>query len=363
MGRSPRVKGIHRVRTTLAGGREVRYHYAWRGGPRFWSSDDGVTENGPDYWAAYNEALKERRPDTGRFRQVINAFLASREFSALRPRTQKDYRVSIFHAQGIDAKFGDAPLGAFDHPKIRSIVYRWRDGFASPRVADHRQTHLVKIVNWAVDRGYLTQNHLRGMTKLYSVDRSDIIWTDEEIEAFVSTAPRWLGRILIAATETGLRPDDLRRLSRSHVKETEAGARIYMRTGKRQRIVSLPVTPAMARVIEETPRDRLVILAGAKGRPYASATSLGQAVHRHRDELARAAEARGEEAPVRKFLRLYDARGTAATRLFQADASLREIATAMGWSVSYAARMIEVYCASNPDATDRLLVKLAGQKH
>ena len=28
------LKGIHAVRKKLAGGREVIYHYAWRGGPR-----------------------------------------------------------------------------------------------------------------------------------------------------------------------------------------------------------------------------------------------------------------------------------------------------------------------------------------
>jgi hypothetical protein len=91
----------------------------------------------------------------------------------------------------------------------------------------------------------------------------------------------------------------------------------------------------------------MMIIVGGSGRPFTASASLGQAVGRRRDE-----------AGVRSELRLYDARGTAVTRLFEADASLREIAIHMGWSVEYASRMIGVYAAMNPDTSDGILVKL-----
>lgn len=46
------------------------------------------------------------------------------------------------------------------------------------------------------------------------------------------------------------------------------------------------------------------------------------------------------------------ARGTAATRLFKADAELREIAILMGCSIKHAAEVIECYIALSLQMTD-----------
>lgn len=78
---------------------------------------------------------------------------------------------------------------------------------------------------------------------------------------------------------------------------------------------------------------------------------LGDAVSTWRDKLK-----------IRKDLRLYDARGTAATRLLMADATLKEIATAMGWSIKHAAQVIERYAALSPEMSDGVADKLARGK-
>lgn len=364
------VKGIHRVTKTLAGGRTVEYHYAWRGGPRFWSSCDGHGAGGPDYWKAYRDAIEDRNPSKGLFRgEVILPFLASRDFQNLAERTRKDYRRSLYMKGGIDVKFGDAPAAVFKRPEVRRIVYDWRDSFASPRVADHAKTHLVTMVNWAVERGILPTNHIAGMKNIYKVDRSELFWTDAEIEAFcagipghVDPAPAYLQRILITATETGLRPQDQCVLARSHIKTTPQGRRIQIRTQKRRRVASIPVTPRMAEIIDATPRDRLIILVGERGRPYSKSAYMGRQVARRMDEIAEGAKAAGIPSPIRAELHFYDCRGTAATRLFEADATVREIALHMGWSVETAARMIQKYAAMNPETADSVLVKLQALK-
>lgn len=344
-----RVKGIHRVKKRLSGGIEIRYHYAWRGGPRFWSSDSGVPENGPDYWAAYRDACAEMRPSRGLFREVLGAYLESNKFQKLAPRTQADKRVSIFHGQnGIDAKFGDAPISVFSRPEIRRIAYEWQEGIASDRVADTRLSDLVAIVSWAIDRRYITQHHLLRMEPRYTVDRSEIIWLDDEIEAFLRVAPDWIGRVLIGATETGLRPSDLLSLSRAHVQVLPSGLRrIFMRTAKRGKVVSIPVTKRMSEIIDATPRDRLHIFANSTGGRFNGTNYAMSQIRKWR-----------RKAELREELHLHDARGTAATRLFEADASLREISTHMGWSVQHTARMIEIYVARNPTHSDELLLKL-----
>lgn len=58
------------------------------------------------------------------------------------------------------------------------------------------------------------------------------------------------------------------------------------------------------------------VLSGGTCLPQVTISKLGDAVSTWRDKLG-----------LRSELRLYDARGTAATRLFQAGAELREIAT------------------------------------
>lgn len=140
--RRPRVKGIHRVSRERASGEIVRHHYAWRGGPKFWTSEDGPSEGSPEYWALYDRAVARLDYSRGKFRELLRAFLGSREFEQLKPRTQKDYQRLIFglpDGQSIDDEFGDAPLQASNDPRIQRAAYEWRDRFSSPRVADPTQ--------------------------------------------------------------------------------------------------------------------------------------------------------------------------------------------------------------------------------
>lgn len=343
------IKGIHRVKKTLTCGKIAEYHYIERGGPRFWASTDLVEKNGPAYFALYQEAIKETTPCKNLFREVIKGYLNSPEFNKLAKRTKKDIRTSIHHNEGIDSKFGDAPLKAFNDYRIRKAVYDWRDFLAqkSERTADARVNHLSAMVTWALDRGYLIQHHLQRIKNLYTVDRSEIIWTQAEIDEFCAIAPQWVSNILIVATETGLRPADLAKLNRGHIKNATTGPRIVLRTGKRNKVVSIPLTKKLSTLISTLPKNQFQILVGAKGGSIKNSDILGQTVGKWKKKTS-----------IKEDLRLYDARGTAATRLFQANATLKEIALVMGWSVQHAAKMIEIYCSIHPENNDDVLVKL-----
>lgn len=344
------LKGIHRVRMKLRDGSMAEYHYAWRGkgAPCFWKSGSGVALGS----AAYIEALAAATPSAsaarGLFREIILHFLGSAEFKRLAERTQSDMTKSIRHTTtGIDAKFGSAPAAAFNDPRIRRQALAWRDKIGG-KVGDDRIRHLQRIVGWALDRGYLLQNHLTGIASVYQSNRADIVWAQEEIDAFVAGAPAHIGRILLAATETGLRPGDLQALSRQHIHPTPGGQRIVIWTAKRRRLASIPVTPRMAALLAEIPQGQDRILVNKGGEPYQHENYLGDAVSTWRDKLG-----------LRRELRLYDARGTAATRLLSAGAELREIATAMGWSIKQAGDVIERYVALSPEMADGLAEKIA----
>lgn len=357
-----RLKGIHRVKSRLADGTVREYHYAWRGGPLFWRSDSQVPVGGPAYLQALGDAAPAAQRAAGTFRAVILRYLDSADFKTLAPRTQKDIRGSINHpANGIDKAFGSAPLAAFDDKRIRRRALEWRDGIGG-KVGDTRIRHLQQIVAWAFDRGDLETNRLTRIKSTYRSNRADVLWTDAEIDALIAGSPPHVGRIVIAATETGLRPGDLCILSRFHVQETPHGRRIVLtpqKTEKRRQVVSVPVTQRMADLIDATPKGETILLRGLRGRPYSHANYLGDAVSDWRDKINARARAAGRPVPIRPDLRLYDARGTAATRLLNAGAEIREIATAMGWSIKRATEVIERYVALHPDMTDALGAKIA----
>lgn len=345
------MAGVNKVRKRLASGEVREYHFAWRGkgAPIFWRSDSGIKVGSADYIAAWKAAIPAKPlPAQGKFRELILGYLACPEFTNLAPRTRADIEGSVRHAKnGIENEFGDAPIAAFDDPRIRREVLDWRDRIGG-KVGDTRVDHLQAVVSWAYDRGRLTGNHLQRIKTIYKANRAEIAWSPDEVDAFIAGTPEAVGRILLAAVETGLRPGDLLMLDRAHIYPTPGGRRIVLVTRKRARLVSIPVTDRMGALIDSTPEERTRILVNQGGEPYKHENYLGDAVSAWRDRLQ-----------IRKELRLYDARGTAATRLLEAGAELREIALAMGWSVAHTAQVIERYVALHPRMTDSLGAKLA----
>lgn len=344
-----RLPGVHRVKKRLVNGTMLEYHMI-RGKPKstFWRSDSNVKLGGPDYLRAYAEANKLGSMagtdlSTGRTfgTEVIEPYLRSPAFRKLAPRTRQDYQKWI---DRIRDKWARAPLAIFEDPRIRQQALAWRDQWDG-RQADYAWTVLCRIVKWARDQQkVLLNHHLLGVERVYEVDRSAIVWTEEEVTTIEAGAPDYIWKALRAAVETGLRPGDLCLFSKSHVKTTEKGRRIQIRTSKRKRMASIPVTQKMAAIIDAAPG--MVILTDRDGNPW-EPKRMAHAVTYWRDRLG-----------LRKELHFYDARGSACTRLILAGASLGEIAAVMGWGAKTAASMIEVYATLDPRLADSVLVKL-----
>ncbi|UFS64360.1 tyrosine-type recombinase/integrase [Paracoccus denitrificans] len=343
------LKGINKVRKKLADGTVREHHYVGRGkgAVKFWDSASGIVIGSPEYVEAFTKASKAGSRAHGKFRSVILRFMESQEFTSLAPRTQADMRKSFFHAEnGIDKKFGNAPIAAFEDPRIRRQALDWRDKIGG-KVGDDRIRHLQRLIAFAFDRTMIRAHHLMKIKSVYKSQRAEIFWMPEEIEAFQKGAPNHVWRILAIALETGLRPGDLAQLSREHIHRTPHGHRIVIWTNKRKRLASIPVTSRMAELIAATPAGQTRLIVNKGGDPYQHENYLGDAVSEWRDKLK-----------IRSELRLYDARGTAATRLLDAGAELKEIATHMGWSIKHAAEVIERYVALSPNMSDGLAKKL-----
>lgn len=159
-------------------------------------------------------------------------------------------------------------------------------------------------------------HHCGDLRKVYKADRSEIVWTPQQRDFGCAIAPEWVQRILITACETGLRTNDLLKLSRGQIETTPRGSRIRNRTNKRKRKATIPVTPEMAAVIDATPIDRLMIRVNASGSPP---------IARHANDMLRHDWDRTDltKEALGYSLRLRDCRGTAATRLLNAGLSLR----------------------------------------
>lgn len=339
-------KGVHRVKRRLVSG-AIRWHfYAYRGGPKFWE-DDVREPRDPDFARAYAEAVARPEPAVLTTPAMVDQFL----FSTAMPKGERSRADLRKWALRFAEHFHDAPACIFEERGSRGEVNKWRANWKhSPKQHDAAGTHAVRVLNWAVEEGLLSEHHCHRLHRLYEVDRSEIVWAASDCEAIETIAPEWVSRLLTVACETGLRPGDLIKLTTRHIEHTPKGRRLRVRTNKRNRVAHIPISEKLAKVIDSTPADRMLILTNASGGPLTE--------HRASEGLRQWRD----KAKLSRDLRLQDARGTAATRLLNAGLTLSEIADYMGWSIRTAANVIEHYARVSPDESDAVLVKLANAR-
>lgn len=139
----PRVelKGIHRVTKKLASGAVREYHYAYRGGPKFWSSESAFDVGSADYLAAFLEASKPHllraapKPGQGgSTAAVIRRYRQSIHYLRLANRTRKDYDKFL---EAFDASFGEDPIRMFEEKEAVAEIRKWKEQWSrSPKQYD-----------------------------------------------------------------------------------------------------------------------------------------------------------------------------------------------------------------------------------
>jgi len=323
-------------------------------GTGFWSGTDPSPRNA-EFLAAYVKAENESKPKAvpQSNSDVVAEYLASPSFKKKKARTQSDYRRWLSR---FEEEFGPDDISMWEVSAAKRELNSWRRRWIhSPHQFDYCATVVRLFLNWSVDNGFLNFNACQNFEHMYEVDRSGIVWNQGQINQVTEICPGWVARILITATETGLRIGDFTKLTWSHVETTPNGRRIRVRTRKRGIPAHIPVTPKMAEVLDKTPPDRLLILTNASGGQLTEHRA-SEGVRQWRDKAGLTPEAVGED------LRLNDARGTAATWLLKAGLSLAQIAAHMGWSLRTAADMIKRYAQVSPEETDEILHLLENAK-
>lgn len=337
-----RLEGINPVRKRRPDGSWKYYYYHRATGIRL-NGEPGSAE----FVTSFTDAEKTtRHRSVGSVNALMRNYTGSVEFQGkLAPSTQAEYRRMLKSAEG---EFGDMPLAALDDPRVRKDFLDWREKVArasGKREADNRLSAISAMLTWAVDRGQVPANYLRGFKRLYHADRSEIIWLPEHIAPFMKVAPIEMQRALILGLHTGQREGDLLRLPWS----AYDGVRISLRQGKARRggklgpLVEIPCTAALRRMLDGMERVSPLILT----------TKTGQSLKKRYfarlwDEAMEKAGLQsvllpGSDQPVE--LHFHDLRGTAVTLLSEAECTPQQIATITGHSLKTVHHILESYLA------------------
>lgn len=200
---------------------------------------------------------------------------------------------------------------------------------------------LMRLLSWARARGLTLYRAPERVERRYHVDRSEKIWTEQHVAAFMAVASEPLQRALVLALETGQRQGDLLALPWS----AYDGQWIRLRQGKTGRQVNIPVTRRLRAVLDNTPRVATVILTTKRGIAW-----QGNRFRKAWGDATRKAKIEG--------LTFHDIRGTAVTRLAEAECSLAEIASITGHSMRDAGGIIDKYLARTGKLAIAAIAKL-----
>ena len=275
---------------------------------------------------------------------MIAGYRASQDFLGLAPRTKSDY---VKNLAKIESAFGTLPLDALEDARVTKDFLDWRDSMASsPRQADYAWTMLKLLLSWARERGMTTYRAPERIDRLYKADRSEKIWEDTHIAAFMAAASEPLQRALVLALETGQRQGDLMVLPWSAY-QTDADGRkwIRLRQGKGGRRVNVPVTRRLAQVLDNTKRVATTILTDARGVSWKG--------NSFRNAWWQACQ----KAKI-KDLHFHDLRGTAVTRLAEAECTHLEIASITGHSLRDVTAILDKYLARTDKIALAAIAKL-----
>lgn len=338
-----KLKGINKVRKRLASG-QVRTFYYHRATKSRLQGEPGS----PEFLESYIEAEKQVKSlgrNRGTLKELIQQYVQSDDFSGLADRTKSDYRKQITK---IENTFGDMPIEVLNDSRVRADFLKWRDKLAkdSARQADYALTVLGILLSWSLDRGLVGYNHAQKPKKKYRSNRSEKIWLDADVRAFLVKAGPELQLALILARDTGQRQGDLLRLTWA----SYDGAYIRLTQSKTGRRVEIPVTQRLKAALTKARANRTeveatTILTRPDGQPWK--------VDHFRHAWRAVTQAAGLDG-----LRFNDLRGTAVTELADAGCTSIEIAAITGHSLKSVDGILEHYLARTTAQGNSAIVKL-----
>jgi len=337
-----KLKGLMKVKKTLATGKTIYYCYAWRGGPLLKNKNGEPIQPGdPLLVRAFAEATKDRFVDPSEtMGKLITEYKASSEFTSKSEKTRKSYS---HYLDMIREKFGDRPLAVIQNPKQRGRFKEWRDTMSeTPRAADYAWSTLARVLSFAKDRGRISVNVCERGGRLYEADRAERIWTEDDVRRMLALHRPEISAALLLALWTGQRQGDLLKAAWTNYD----GAALRVKQGKTKARVAVPLAMSIRTMLEGMPKKAVTILTNTRGKPWTSdgfRTSWGKAC---------------KEAGI-VGLTFHDLRGTAVTRLALSGCSTAQIASITGHSLKDVESILDAhYLGSKIELAEQAILKL-----
>ena len=135
---------------------------------------------------------------------------------------------------------------------------------------------LSRVLSHLVQIGEIAENPVTGVKHVYSTDRSEIIWSDEDLTTIMAATSDELALADLAA-HTGLRLGDLVRLSWSHVREHE----MVIATGKgrrKKRQAIIPIYDDLRDLLARIPKRATTVLTSTRKRPW-TVNGIGTSIY------------------------------------------------------------------------------------
>lgn len=344
-----KLEGVHRVTSK---GRD--YYYAWRGkgAPRLMA-----VPGSPAFVQELAVALEARQPKAGKgtIDELVTLYRASDAWTTqIGDRTREAWGPWL---DKIRAHFGSLRVSQFDRPQIRPYIRRWRDEFrATPRAADMALQALSRLLTFGQHEGLLSDNACAAIPKIYSANRSELIWREEDLEQLGRHASTELMFAARLASLTSLRKSDLLRLTWTHVSPNS----IEISTGKsgQRKTTLIPVYSELRLLLDEIRAHHadmaerfkaqgrkdivqpMTVLANSRWKPWGAGFGASWNA---------AKVAAGLEG-----LHFHDLRGTAATRFYKANLTTKEIAQILTWNEARVEALMDKYVKRDELLRDRI---------
>jgi integrase len=343
--KTQKLKGVKRVKMKLADGSRVEYFYHRATGTKLDPKDLAGSHAAAE--KKITQKIMERGGPT--LVSLIRGFDSSSYFDELSEASRTEYKWKL---RRVEKRWGSVPVEVFNDPdaslSFRRAALAWHQelGKKSLRSADNMMACLARVLSFAKEQCVTKYNPVDTFKRLYKSDRSTKVWTEELQQEFIATARPAMVTAMYLVRNTGMRAIDIRGFTWDRYDGQNVKIRSHKTKGKLV-LVPIPATRELKEYLDGLERTGEYVMVTSEGKPFSK---------RYFNECWREDANKVGAAD----LNFHDNRGTAATLLAEAGATVPQIAEAMFWSEETAARMMKTYIARRGTLAAQAYEKLEG---
>lgn len=237
----------------------------------------------PEFMEAYEAAKggidrnKSFGSKLGTWGYLCSRYMAeSAEYKRLDPRTRHVRKLILDSmcqeaiAPGSNKTFNDFPLVKMSSIDIEVLRDR---KITLPESANGRLKAARQVCKFGVKKRYIKSNIARDVEYFRTGSSGFHTWTAEEVQQYEIRHPIGTKARLALALLcfTGQRRSDIIRFGRQHVRNGFLTFTQYKGRNRKPKQLTLPVLPALRRIIDESPCGDLTFLVNDLGRPFTDA--------------------------------------------------------------------------------------------